>query len=448
MFLQLVILRIANQAGRGYYSDARQERVYYLVQIFVILGFFAYALSEKLLRKRRSAQGVTAAVLTLLLAGAAGMLLTPSSVPLSVVLTFVTAVFLGYTCGAVYHRMALATASGLKTAFCMSVGYGVAVALQYAVQLRWTVFPLQCVLMAAAFAVLGALLLRSPEGGDAVPAAGGAVTKRNLLCCALIGVLLPLFPAFYNGYIHHLQVATGYTDYNVYSWPRLMLIPAYLFFGWIGSLRNQKVLPITVLCVSILALLNSVLTVSSGSYRLNMCLFYIVLAAEVSYYNLTFWRLAVRTKHPAFWASIGRVFDSVSVLLAAAFRLASLSTAAVLTINIAELAAVIVLMAVNGDFILSSPPVPLPAEVRLEPQLTPENVSGETALDKIRDRYGLTRAELNVLRELVLTEDKQAAIGEKLSIKVRTVQAYVTSIYRKTGVSTRAGLVQLYNENE
>ncbi len=50
-----------------------------------------------------------------------------------------------------------------------------------------------------------------------------------------------------------------------------------------------------------------------------------------------------------------------------------------------------------------------------------------------------------MFRELVLTEDKQTVIGDRLSIKLRTVQANVTSIYRKTGTNTRSGLVLLYH---
>ena len=59
----------------------------------------------------------------------------------------------------------------------------------------------------------------------------------------------------------------------------------------------------------------------------------------------------------------------------------------------------------------------------------------------------ITRVDRDaLLRELVRTEDKQTVIGERLSIKVRTVQANVTSIYRKTGVSTRSGLGKLYHD--
>ena len=54
---------------------------------------------------------------------------------------------------------------------------------------------------------------------------------------------------------------------------------------------------------------------------------------------------------------------------------------------------------------------------------------------------------MGILRELVLTEDKQSVISERLSIHIKTLQGYVTRIYRKTGVITHAGLTDLYHES-
>ena len=73
--------------------------------------------------------------------------------------------------------------------------------------------------------------------------------------------------------------------------------------------------------------------------------------------------------------------------------------------------------------------------------------SPEETLSRMRENYQLTPREMDVLRELVLTEDKQTVISERLSIQVKTLQDYVTRLYRKTGVMTRAGLTDLYHEN-
>ncbi len=439
MFLQFVILRIANQSGKGLLPDEKQEHVYYLLQVFVIIGFLLFAATEKTLRSFGRSRSATTSALMLLFAGASGMFFSPFTSVLSLIFTFFTCVVLGFVGGFVYLRMSEAAKNEAKVALGMGVGCSVAVVLQFVFQLTLQNRIVLAILMILSFALLFLLLftdhtrrqIEETSDADAVP-------FKNLLFTAGIALLFLLISAFYNGYIHHLQVMTSYTDYNVYSWPRLMLIPGYLLFAALGSQKKFRIVPIAALCIVILALLNAVLVLTGGSYRLNMCLFYISLSASVSYYDLSFWRIACRTKNPAFWASAGRILDSVNVLIAGSIRFSEMPTAAVLAFDVAALAVLIVLMTLNGDFSIhhselenADPVIPKPDSFLM-----------------IQNKYGLTPTELNVFRELVLTEDIQSAIGDRLSIKVRTVQANVTSIYRKTGVSTRAGLVQLYNENE
>ena len=124
-------------------------------------------------------------------------------------------------------------------------------------------------------------------------------------------------------------------------------------------------------------------------------------------------------------------------------NLSALSTPVVLGLDIAGVALVILLMALGGDFTLSAAEA---VEVLPAPEPTP-SLSPEETLAKIRERYDLTPRETEVLRELVLTEDKQTAIAERLSIQVKTLQDYVTRLYRKTGAATRSGLTDLYHEN-
>lgn len=430
MFVQYVALRCCNQAGSGYLPEAKQELVYYAVQVFVILGFLTYGLTSRI-RNASVRTVVLRCVLALLPAASLGLLFAPTDLMLSVILAFAAALLLGYAGGAVYLYMAEATAAGLHTGLAMGVGCAAAVGLQYVLQLRWCVTPLLCAVMLAALGLLGWLL--GWRSVSETPEQQPQLRTRSLAIPLLIAAALILFCSFYNGYIHHLQVQSGYTAYNVYTWPRLLWIPAYLLFGFLGSFRRGRLVPIFALCVSAFALLNSVLAGTHGSDGLNMCLFYVGIASSVAYYNITFWRLAPQTKRPALWASAGRMLDSLLVLFGGVLHISELPAVAVLTMDIVLLVGAIVGMAVSGNFNLAEKA----AEETL-PQADPFSL--------LEARYRLTQAELKVLRELVLTEDKQSAIADRLSVKVRTVQASVTSLYRKTGVSTRAGLVQLYRD--
>ena len=265
---------------------------------------------------------------------------------------------------------------------------------------------------------------------------------RTLVFSILITATFLLFAGFYNEYIHHLQIQSGYTSYNVYSWPRLMMVPGYLLFALIGDRRNGKYVPVTAICITLIALLNVVLTGSPGTYWLNMCLFYCVIATIASYYLLTFWRLAPGTGNPAFWAPFGRMVDSGMVLVTGAINLSALPAPVVLGVDIAGVIVVILLMAVSGNFNFNDPTMEDSADLPAGSHM----LSEKEAVDRIQEKYALTNREAEVFAQLVQTEDKQSVISKRLKIRVGTLQDYVTRLYRKTGVKTRSGLMEIYQK--
>ena len=448
MFLQFTVLWLGNHAGEGLLSAERRELVYYGLQVFVILGYLAYVLHDRFFKSLR--KGTMYGVLGLFLAGGTVMLAGNRGTYAYLIITLAEMVCLGYVGAAVYHLLSKATAAGVKTARCMGFGGAAAVILQYVLQLRWGITPLLPAFMLVSFAWLGYILMKTEP--PLSESRAEPTSNRKLLSVVLITMAFLLFVSFYNGYIHHLQILSGYTDYNVYSWPRLMMVPCYLLFAFIGDRKGGSLVPLTALCIALTALLNSVLT-GSSTYTLNMCLFYCAIAASASYYNLTFWRLAPRTGHPALWASSGRMLDSAMVLFTGMIRISTLPAAAVLAVNIAGNAVIILLMALGGDFNLTEPPGAIVGAVEEESRKEepaeerPALLSGDDALARMQERYALTARETEVLRELVLTEDKQTVISERLSIRVKTLQDYVTRLYRKTGAATRSGLTELYHRN-
>lgn len=445
MFLQLTVLGLGNRAGAGLLSPERREMVYYVLQVFVLLGFFAYAALDSLLRSARARRRAASCVFCAFGVGGAVMVLASVESRLYLPVTLAVMPCLGYIGGVTYHRMSRETAAGAAAARAMGLGSALAVALQFLLQLQWGALPVLPPVLLAALIVLGLLLLR-PAPAPLPEERPAPASPRYLLSACLIAAAFILFSSFYNGYIHHLQILSGYTEYNVYSWPRLMLIPCYLLFAALGDVRQGRLVPPVSLCIALAAMLNSVLVGSAGAYRLNMCLFYCSVGASVAYYDLTFWRLAGGTKHPALWASAGRMLDSALVLVSGAIHISRLPAAAVLASDLAGLVLIILLMALRGDFNLS---LPAPGKESPLPPLPPPpapQCSPESALRCLRERYALTQRETEVLRELVLTEDKQSVIGERLDIRPRTVQAHVTVLYRKTGASTRSGLTDLYRK--
>lgn len=439
MFVQFATLRMGNQAGRGFLSDERQEKVYIFLQVFVICGIALRVLLGSVLKNGRAAKVASAISLCVNGVCFGYMLFAPIDTSVYLAVTFISVFCLGFIAGGVYLRMSEYYGAGLRVGICMGTGYSAALLIQYVVQLRWLVKPAVAILAVGAFALLGLYFLRGKPDVQAPAEQTDRVSPRKLASVCVIAAAFLLFTAFYNGYIHRLQIASGYTDFNVYSWPRLLMIPGMLAFGYIGDHKKGRYLPLITLCFSVLAFLNAVLAGKNDMYLLNMCLFYIALSAAVSYYDLTFWRIARRTEHPALWSVAGRVIDSLVVIPLCLVSLDGASAGVVLSLNVGALVAILIVMALNGDFDLS--------ERRAGELTLPQSLPSEDdAMSEVAEAYKFTPSELKVFRELVLTEDKQAAIAEKLSVKLRTVQANVTSIYRKTGVTTRSGLLQLYHD--
>ena len=154
MFVQFIILRMGNQAGRGFLAEQHQELVYLFIQIVVICGFFSHALIKPRLLSEKIKNGLTVSSLALCMSGALVMLFSPADSLLYLVTTGLTVFFLGCTGGAVYYRLAALTAKKTRAGLCIGTGYAAAVALQFCLQLQWTVIPALSVLLAAAFAVM------------------------------------------------------------------------------------------------------------------------------------------------------------------------------------------------------------------------------------------------------------------------------------------------------
>ncbi|MBQ9043136.1 MAG: helix-turn-helix transcriptional regulator [Eggerthellaceae bacterium] len=434
VFLQFTVLGLANHAGEGYLATEQRNLVYYALQVFVIGGFLLYALFYRFCTGKRIRSAAAYGGFAVFVVCVAVMLLIGPASLGSVIVSMAAALCVGGIGGAAHLRMSMATVVGDGVARCMGIGSAVAVVMQYLLQIQWGVAPLLPVFMLAATGLLLFLLLRIAPETDAEGSGGVVPTpSRRISVAVVIAATFILFTGFYNEHIHHLMIQSDYASYTVYSWPRLMLVPGYLLFAAIGDRRGGKYVPIASLCIMLVALLNVVLIGEQGAYWLNMCLFYLAIAAFTSYYLLTFWRLAPGTRNPALWAPFGRMLDSAMVLVAGAINLSALSAPVILGLDVAGVALVIIMMALGGDFNLAQAPS--------EPEEPEPSLSLEERTRQLARECNLTERESEVLVLLVLTEDKNQLIADKLGISRRQVQTYISRIYEKTGAASRANLI-------
>lgn len=402
----------------------------------IVLGFLAFALLCRLIgesRAEKSPLGVSAAGFAL---GAACLILTelPAAFP---AITPITLLCMGYVGGAVYCRFATALAGSEHLGMATGCAFGAACALQYIFQTLTD----NTILLALAMLAALAVLVRSyfaPRGNSEEEPKKPAAPKKLLRVC-LISVCLLSLLCFFDAEVLRLTLRSGgEASSPSYGWPRLLMIPTYVLFGWLGDRREGRFLPIAAVCASLPALLTPLLT---SDLTLNLSLFYLSTGALFSYYHVTFWRLAPRTSRCALWAAMPRVIDGVVTIALELGGLAALSAPAVIAVDLALLAVVIVVMARGGELTLSAEAEPAPEQLA-QAGKTPD-VDEAQLLANLSERFGLSRRETDVLQALVLTDHTQQEIADALGISVSTVQHHTTAIYRKTGADNRAGLHQI-----
>ena len=422
------------------------------MQCTVVPGFLIHALLYRLWKDRRIYLFSVETAIVLCCIGAETMLFAPCDSLFYLILTGITVFLLGFFGGAVYLKLSRMIGEALHSGLCIGIGYAFAVAMQFCFQLQWTVRPVLSILLVLSSIGIICIVRKNDGEEPSLPQERLTIRPQKPAAFAVITFTLLLFTTYYNSYIHHLQVASGYTEYNAYSWPRLLMIPTILAFGLLSDVRGGRYLPIGTLCISVFAFLNTML-LGRETYRMNMCLYYIVITAAIAFYHLTFLRLAQNTARPALWACMGRILDSVNVIVGFAFRFSEKSPVTVLLINIVSIIVVIVLMAVSGEFgFAPHGPEQLPSQAAsapfpstAAPQTQDAQAHPADVIPAIGERYALTPKECAVLRELVCTEEKQEAIAERLGMSVNTLRHHVTALYKKTDTETRAGLCSLYH---
>ena len=432
IFLHTTTLLLANRESNGHISAVLEENLYYIQMFFMILGLLSFAPVNRLTKEKTKFVDLCALIV---LAVCIVILYTIKQAWVFVGIGSVSAFCLGYLGALVYWRMSKETVSGSRTGLVMGIGCAAAYTLQYFLEGRG-LSPVLPFVIVFALAALGYVLLRY----DKVPCPAadsednGNIGKK-LVCAVIITSGLIFFNSFFNGYMHHLQIQSGFEKIDAYAWPRLMLVPTYLGFGVLGDIKHGKYIPMASLCMGLATLLHSVLAASETANWINMCLFYFGIASAASYFGIVFWNLAPKTSYPELWASVGRSIDALAVIVMGILKFSSLPVTAVLSLNIAVIAVLIITMAVNGDF-----------NVFCNNEKQPEKkITADDAVEILRRRYSLTPSEMKVAKELLLTDDKQSDIAERLSIKVGTIQFHATNIYRKAGVENRAALRRIYN---
>ena len=487
--------------GTGTWSDLAMAgedfgtMLYYVREGVLAAGFLlcaAFAQRTKAHPLSPKAADIAGIVLVVLFA-CCTLVLQVSSQPVACVpAVLVVAFLIGISGGMVYERIALAASKcgcadagkGKAGAFrarladasrvlglVVGVGGALAVVLQFAVQ---TGFSLGGWLLAVCFVVGFALLVwlarkarpapLTPLGmegsGSAANAPAQAVRSAGsgnqsvgiglgvpytassrpgiapLVCMIVAATCLFALLPFYEAVVRATDAVESF-----YDWHRLFLMIGYLVIGGVAYLGGRPTASVGIVVASLFTIIILMQTALLEEGPFTAILFYTLLGAVLAWSSVAFMSVAPQSRCPALVASMGRILAALVTLAGSLIQVVGeQSMMVVLTGSLVLLAIMVVAMAKGGFLEFSS-------RAAESPSLPPEEaaLSAEERLPRLAREYGLTDREQEVLTALVLTEKKNQQIADELGISRRQIQTYISRIYEKTGVTTRAGLVMLVN---
>ena len=146
-------------------------------------------------------------------------------------------------------------------------------------------------------------------------------------------------------------------------------------------------------------------------------------------------------KVPELWAGMGRAVNNMIAALIANSVLGLMLDGSGLVIVILVL---LVFVAVSIISVLYT----FQKNAFMEQLIVNEEneVSEEERLQKFAETFSFTEREREVFTYLINTEDSVQMIADNLYVSRRTLERYISAIYKKTGTKSRVGLFNLYNK--
>ena len=438
------------------------ERGVVLAQAAVLaasaVGFAAYPAARSASRRLEARAGRLAAMAPAMIGAAltAVVVAVPHAADTSIALGCAAFAAYGLFCGQA-HLCALAeatrTVSGHEgdgekhptgLAGLAGSAYALALLLQFAVNAVPEGAVAGAVAVGAAAVAGGGLVARTarrpgePLAGVTGEPSVEKTAKPSLAITALllVGLMTCIFSTLDN--IVTLAHASG--AINVVASPRLILAAsgavAGLAFDRIGC-RGSALLSF---CSAMAATIVLLIAQSGGSMDAALVIFYVSAGVFAVYFTSEFLHVAGASEHLERWAGMGRAENNLVAALFAVPSLALMGTGDAVVIMAVALGLLCLTAVAAALHIKTLSDCGTQGTAAAQAEDLP---SLEERVELAANKYQLTPREKDVLLAVASTEDTLASVADGLGISLRMVQRHLTSIYKKTGASSRAGLVAL-----
>ena len=424
---------IIEQQLTGMEGDDVRLGLYILQQVFILAGFLLPSFIAGIWHFITDRK--TKTVMFFCYAASVFSIIFVKDLTLHVIFLAVCALCLGMTGTEVYRRLAVGAdfddAGGRR-----DIGFTVGVGGMTALLVQWMLqsIPMADGLTAIILTVLYGYLIYVPGSQntvntpeDAESGSSDGIWRRRGIFLSISVVCMLMLLAYYESHMNRVSFAVRF-----YEWFRIFAGMGYLLIGLLYGRMKSAYVSIVMICTALASVVSSFLMLRDGEGTwIHLALFYLVLGSLVTYYNLMFMELSVRTSRPVRWAAMGRVLDAaVTALFTAIGAYLPTGEIYVLLMYLLLFAGALISMFLGG--LLSVEDIPVSAAyVQSDTQSGKEGENVLTVAERIElfaEKYGLTSREKDVLSMLVTTESKNQEIADTLYISRRQLQNHISSI--------------------
>ncbi len=438
----MVTLSVSDDYVKGL-NAAGTITLHYIPGITRIIGFISFWFIRRFILSERTRRIVLITTATLFLISSV-MLMTCTGIPVTLTALLILSLSLGHLGGLVYYCISIAFETSSMKGRIIGSACALSVFLQFVLTGNNNTTS-HLILTTLLFLLISCMLIRTPADfvlEDPLPYAGDSepfLKDVKIRLFAIITIILLCSLLACRTDIAFLSMSFD-GSINIYSYPRLAMIPGYLLMGFAADLKKPKYFSTAFICALILSAILVLMPFRDNGYMLFLSVYYFFISVYIFFYTYTFVSIAPRTKMPELWASIGRPLSDLFVA-PISFALLKLSERGLLDYSPLQYALYYFILLIVIYIVISV--------IDIDPNLTlaKSTARGSTAppiLDEWLNQFPLTPREKDVARLLIETDIPVKTIASELGISERSVYRFASSIYEKTGTDNRTGLMKEY----
>ena len=349
--------------------------------------------------------------------------------------------FLGVLGSTVFYTSACILQTDRYLARTVGASYMLGILLQFANNNIVSMETVEAVVLSIFLLVLVFLLIKAEQGRIDDSKNGNPQNKKRITTGFLLILLIVLMTCIFSTLDNAVTLEHAAGKMDIGQWPRILLALSGLAAGFIFDIGNRKFMNLIMCCVMMLSTISIALLNLGGPFLAGLASFYMSAGFFAVFFTAGFMEISCYMKVPELWAGMGRAVNNITAALVAKASLDLLSSGssmASIVITLVLFVAVIIVAAAYTSRMKTITEEALAREAYDRNRIE--------RIKKISEVFSFTPREAEVFDCLVNTDDSLQAVAENLYISRRTLERYISAIYKKTGTRSRVGLIRISND--